>query len=186
MKWNWISIALVACLAGWRGLWLAAGVPDTTATADRVRQVIETQIGSTAAKEANDTPWRVSFAPVGHHTINTPSSFEIVPVGTDLWDASLPVWITPGRDRQPGWAGWDDNDNGEIDDSGELGAAWSDDFCVVQMPADPAPDGRVLDHGAFRPLPPNDEHGAIGEGRVTHEAGAIRQRFDVRYIRDAP
>ncbi len=46
----------------------------------------------------------------------------------------------------------DDNDNGVIDDAGELGATFSDDVCVVEAshaPAHPTDPGIVLQRGAY-------------------------------------
>lgn len=175
MSWNWITFTIVICLACWRAVWLAAGIPDTTEIADDIRSRIVAQLGP--PEDACDVPperWRVSLSELDVHPANPRTSFEIVRIGVDQWDAHLPIWITPGRDRQPGWAGWDDNGDGITDEPGELGAAWSDDDCVVAIPGELQPEGRVIDHGAFRPILPA---AAIDARRV---------RFNAVYIRDAP
>ncbi len=180
MNWNGISVAVIGCLVAWRGLWLAAGVPDTTPIADDVRRDIETQLGYSPNADAQPEPehWRVSFARFASGDLKHRAS-ELIRSGADVWDASLPIWITPGPDQQPGWAGWDDNGDGVIDDSGELGAAWSDDRCVVEMPGAKQPRGRVIDHGAFRPL---HRDGDAGTSRYRYRF----QRVNGVYIRDAP
>lgn len=168
MNWNGISVAVIGSLVAWRALWMAAGVPDTTAIADDVRRNIQLQLGSSpnALTPLPPEPWRVSFAGVENGDL-TLGATELIPSGTDVWDASLPVWITPGRDQQPGWARWDDNGDGVVDDPGELGAAWSDDHCVVEMPGEVPPSGRVIDHGAFRPSNRNND------------AAPLRYRFNL-------
>ncbi|MCM2370011.1 hypothetical protein [Aporhodopirellula aestuarii] len=161
-----ISIALVVCLAVWRGVWLMSGVSDTCAIADgaaaAASELVATQdvliaggAGETNSRPAA-VPWRISFANWEKNPDAVQSQINLRRSGTDLWDASLAVWITPGNDGQPGWATWDDNGDGVVDDPGELGAAWSDDFCVVQFPGAPAPAGRVIDRGGFRPITPQD------------------------------
>ena len=66
------------------------------------------------------------------------------------------VLICPGEDRRPGHARFDDNGDGVVDDSGELGAIHSDDVSLA-----PADEGyvlaarddacRVISRGAFVP-----------------------------------
>ncbi len=178
MNWNAVTIAVVACLVVWRCVWLASGVPDTTASADAVREEIQRRLGLDtdwvihADGDANAPPeqWRVSF----EHVESNNQPLRLTDAGIDVWDNTLPIWITPGRDAHPGWAGWDDNGDGTIDDSGELGAAWSDDRCVVQMPSEKSPGGRVIDHGGFRRMHPGDN------------LNIARHHFQLRYIRDAP
>lgn len=181
MYWNGLTLAIVICLAVWRVVWLAAGVHDTTAIADDIRTQIEDQLGSPSdvrdrTPEGGVRPerWRVSIREMDSTPKRPRSSFELDRVGVDQWDAELPVWITPGQDRQPGWAGWDDNGNGIVDEPAELGAAWSDDDCVVAMSGEQLPSGRVIDHGAFRPITAAvPKHGQ-------------RVRFAAIYMRDAP
>lgn len=181
MNWNSLTFVIVVSLVAWRLLWLAAGVQDTTAIADRIRAQIENQLGLPSdvhggGPEGDGHPerWRVSMRDMDSALTQSSSSFELDRIAVDQWDAELPIWITPGRDRQPGWAGWDDNGNGIVDEPAELGAAWSDDDCVVAMPGEQLLSGRVIDHGAFRPITAS-----------VLKAGQ-RVRFDAVYMRDAP
>lgn len=169
MKRNFCILIAVAVLVGWRGMWLASAVPDTTAWADTAAELAQQQLDRQHPRlETFSEQWRISFAAWEQNALAARFPFALQASGQDLWDKTLPIWITPGRDGQPGWAGWDDNGDGVIDDDGELGAAWSDDFCVVQLPGEPPPLGRIIDHGAFRPLEHLPPPGAI-----------LRQRFDV-------
>jgi len=78
--------------------------------------------------------------------------YGLVVTAVERWDEQAPIWITPGRDGQPGWQGWDDNGDGRVDDAGELGAAWSDDLCVVTAnQPDVGGPVRMIDRGAFVP-----------------------------------
>lgn len=139
MRWA-LAITLFALVA-WRVVWLSAGVRDVTAEADRVRAMVLDEI------RGNANAYLVTF--VNAADTGSPPSWHVGE--EEVWDSELPIWITPGADGMPGWAGWDDNRNGEIDEANELGAAWSDDFCVVEMDHQTsAPNGRVLDRGGFR------------------------------------
>ncbi|EMI54439.1 hypothetical protein [Rhodopirellula sallentina] len=190
----------IALLALWRGVWLASGVPDTCSQADvaataaslEVRGKNNSSDGSFSDSPLHDgnVPWRISFAssqekrdtsePSSSQNTDSAASQKNVTLretGIEIWDASLPVWITPGEDGQPGWASWDDNRNGVVDEPGELGAAWSDDFCVVQLPGKPAPPGRIIDRGGYRSLRPSDRQdhdrkNASGDSR------SLRYSFD--------
>ncbi len=145
-----LTLALVSGFVGWRGMWLASGVPDTTHLADEAR----TQVGR-SVKELENAPLlvnhRLSFAAYERGEALTGSPMTVLPQGLDVWDDKMPVWVTPGRDAAPGWKDWDDNGNGIVDDESELGAAWSDDFCIVQLPGHPTPVGRIIDQGGYRP-----------------------------------
>ncbi|TWU19905.1 hypothetical protein [Allorhodopirellula heiligendammensis] len=176
MNWNGITLAIIGALAVWRALWLAAGVPNTTDLADRVRREAQSQCDPLPRSPVSPSQerWRISFASVADQRSTSRGAPQIVATGTDVWDPDLPIWITPGRDRAPGWADWDDNGDGVVDDSGELGAAWSDDHCVVELPGMSPPQGRVIDHGAFGPR------------QSSGDARPQRQHFNVVYMRDAP
>lgn len=176
MNWNAITLAIIVCLAAWRALWLAAGVPDTTAIADDIRARMEDQLAAPGhGPHGSPERWRVSMREIAFEPARRNPILVLDRIGVDQWDAELPIWITPGRDRQPGWAGWDDNGNGTVDESAELGAAWSDDGCIVELPGQQPPSGRIIDHGAFRPVP-----------FAAPEPAAQRIRFNARYMRDAP
>lgn len=58
-----------------------------------------------------------------------------VDVRVSRWDPQVAVYVAAGADGQPGVAGIDDEGNGVVDDSAELGATGSDD--PVLTPADP-------------------------------------------------
>jgi len=160
-------------LLGWRCVWLVSAVPNTTAWADAVRQQAAQQCSVVA-----DHPekLRISFAAWEHDPAafrgGFRRSFSLHEAGVDVWDAGLPVWITPGSDGEPGWATWDDNGNGTVDDDGELGAAWSDDFCVVALPGETEPLGRILDSGAFVTL-------AEGQSDNSDATDLIRHRYSL-------
>jgi len=94
----------------------------------------------------------------------------------EQFDSQSLVVMRPGRDRQPGVAGIDDNANGIIDDAAEMGATRSDDLCGVQPsrqanPAEAA-SGLILQRGAFVPLTPDSQHGA-SPGRAGQPRRAI-------------
>lgn len=76
-----------------------------------------------------------------------------------LWDADAAVYVAAGEDAMPGVAEVDDDGNGVIDDSRELGATGSDDVMLTQLDegyAD-AREGRVtalaISRGAMSPSP---------------------------------
>lgn len=140
-----IAVLLIGC--AWRGMWLAAGVRDTTAIADAVRSHLQTLV----ADETGDVSTLAYFDTTG--AFNR-SNWRLV--SRQKFDPDAKVWIVPGTDGEPGWAGWDDNQNGVVDDRGELGAAWSDDHCVT--PADQLymplyrSRSRVINRGAYVPI----------------------------------
>lgn len=156
---RWLLSITLGALVGWRVVWLLSGVPDVTAQADQVRlEAFKAMANDVTANDASVEAYLVAFlndwddtSPTGLHLIRE-----------EIWDPELPIWITPGRDDEPGWAGWDDNRNGEVDEAGELGAAWSDDFCVVGMSEEPAqPAGRIIDRGAFRKTQNGEKTGRL-------------------------
>jgi hypothetical protein len=83
-----------------------------------------------------------------------PASFDAV--GISQWDAEAPVFVTAGRDGQPGVALVDDDGNGVVDDRLELGATQSDDEMLT-------PDG---------PGYPQAENGSVVA--MTLSRGAMR------------
>jgi hypothetical protein len=148
--WFRFTFVVIIGLVGWRGVWLASGVPDSTTLADHARAQI-----SRSTKELENAPTlvrhRISFATLERDQAVARSPMTVLPQGLDVWDDTLAVWITPGQDTAPGWKTWDDNGNGIVDDESELGAAWSDDFCIVELPGHPTPVGRIIDQGGYRP-----------------------------------
>ncbi|SMP78037.1 hypothetical protein SAMN06265222_12437 [Neorhodopirellula lusitana] len=155
---RWCAVgcaSLIVALVGWRAAWLSASVPNVTADADVARFLVEQETGSFLISFA-DSPG--DPLPLSRQA----GKPRFVAEGASEWDASLPIWITPGEDGQPGWATWDDNQNGAVDEPAELGAAWSDDYCVVQLPdaSESAKQeltaGRILDRGAYRPASDTD------------------------------
>lgn len=133
-----VSGVVLLALVAWRLAWLSAGVADVTSQADGVRAIAMNQSES----------FRISFA---SETKDSRGPLRCELVGAEVWAPNAAVWITPGADEQPGWATWDDNGNGTVDDPGELGAAWSDDFCVVENDSSSSqPTGRIIDRGAYR------------------------------------
>ncbi|TWU01553.1 hypothetical protein [Neorhodopirellula pilleata] len=150
-----VAIILLA-LVTWRAAWLFAGVPDSTAQADTARDLATRELGALnlATQEPAANAFRISFAelPLGFD-----EPFQLQQTGQMIWDPGAAIWITPGNDQQPGWATWDDNGNGKIDEPAELGAAWSDDFCVVEKDGQSQqPSGRIIDHGAYVPTSKNN------------------------------
>jgi hypothetical protein len=63
---------------------------------------------------------------------------NVISFDVKVWDADAPIVAHPGLDGQFGIAGFDDDQNGTIDDLSELGAAGSDD--LVWQPGDVYPD----------------------------------------------
>lgn len=86
-----------------------------------------------------------------------------VPVGYTLrlsqWDAEAAVYVAAGADAMPGVAGVDDDGNGLVDDSRELGATGSDDVMLTPLDEgyNDAREGRVtamaISRGAMIPTP---------------------------------
>ncbi|MFG0288181.1 MAG: hypothetical protein ACF8CQ_08405 [Rhodopirellula sp. JB044] len=191
------TFSAIALLALWRVVWLTSGVPDTCGQADVAATAARLELrGKTKSSDGSlsdsplrngNLPWRISFVPVPRENTHVATS-EPIPrlrqTGIEIWDASLPVWITPGKDGYPGWKSWDDNRNGVVDEPGELGAAWSDDFCVVQLPGTTSPSGRIIDHGGYRDLRPSDRQdhdrtNSSGEPALhTGEPALLRYRFE--------
>ena len=157
-----VAVVLLA-LISWRAAWLFAGVPGSTDQADLARKL--------AMQERASGSFRISFAEV---PLESSGPFVLQPTGMEVWDPGAAIWITPGDDQQPGWATWDDNGNGKVDEPAELGAAWSDDFCVVQHDGIiPQPSGRILDHGAYVPL--------IESGTATSDTATSRSGVRLLY-----
>lgn len=162
------SVAVILfALVAWRAAWLIAGVPDSTDQAEPARAL--------AVQASESDSFRISFADV---TLDSNGPFKLQRVGTETWDPNAAVWITPGEDQQPGWATWDDNGNGEIDEPAELGAAWSDDFCVVEHDGQmQQPSGRIIDRGAYVPFL---ENGTTTKDKAT--SGKTRSPWGVRLL----
>lgn len=144
---HWMVAITIVVLVGWKAVWLSAGVPDVTADADRARL--------RALQLLSDNPsangYRLSLVDHPKELVKEAVTPILQMTGAESWDTQLPIWITPGEDGLPGWAGWDDNGNGEVDELMELGAAWSDDFCVVESDGMRVkPIGRIIDRGAYR------------------------------------
>ncbi|WP_044250462.1 hypothetical protein [Rhodopirellula sp. SWK7] len=181
-----LTIVVVLCLVIWRGVWLTSGVENTCSTADFAAAEARRMLGVGASSNANAAPersprpssvgWRISFA-AAQDGVAMP--FALRQSGTDVWDDELPVWITPGKDGQPGWATWDDNGDGTVDEPGELGAAWSDDFCIVQLPGQTPPEGRIIDHGGFRPVDTETTTATSDAQRDLPSDSVRRVRLDV-------
>jgi hypothetical protein len=92
------------------------------------------------------TPREISF-PAGH----TLRLYQ--------WDADAVVYVAAGEDAMPGVTGVDDDGNGVVDDSRELGATGSDDVMLTPLDKgyDDARQGRVtamaISRGAMIPTP---------------------------------
>jgi hypothetical protein len=92
------------------------------------------------------TPREISF-PAGH----TLRLYQ--------WDADAVVYVAAGEDAMPGVTGVDDDGNGVVDDSRELGATGSDDVMLTPLDDgyDDARQGRVtamaISRGAMIPTP---------------------------------
>jgi hypothetical protein len=92
----------------------------------------------------------------------TPREFS-VPEGHTIvlyqWDADAVVYVAAGEDAMPGVAGVDDDGNGIVDDSRELGATGSDDVMLTPLDEgyNDAREGRVtamaISRGAMIPTP---------------------------------
>lgn len=139
-------IVLVGVL--WRSVWLTAGLADTTWQADIVRSRV-----LPATQEELDLPdpvqWLVTFPSeiADQDSGKIPADYELLSVSG--WDSDQPVWVVAGDDGKPGWINWDDNGDGVVDDMKELGAAWSDDFCLVSRELPDGQIGRIIDRGGF-------------------------------------
>ena len=108
-----------------------------------------------------------------------------------VWDPQAAVFVSAGKDGQPGMADVDDDGNGAIDDRLELGATGSDD--PVLTPEHPeyasARSGRVpallLSRGAMRPV----EDGAVIQGpaqvridRISPQGQLTSRILDLREV----
>ena len=81
-------------------------------------------------------------------------------IQVQAFDPDAPVFVTAGADERPGQAGFDDDQDGVLDNPSELGAVFSDDATLA--PTDPgyaaaaaetAPLlARVISRGAYVPL----------------------------------
>jgi hypothetical protein len=83
------------------------------------------------------------------------TQFGIKEVEWQRFDPEARVRLLPGPDQLPGRANVDDNANGIVDDTSELGATHSDDVCVIEASVDPPSDVQpsiVLQRGAYIPV----------------------------------
>ncbi|MCC9642335.1 hypothetical protein LOC71_08615 [Rhodopirellula sp. JC740] len=156
-----VSLGLITAGCVWRALWIVACVPDRTDTADQVRKVVTTSI----QQDLRVAGWSESQIDAAELSLlvraaKSPASSDVNPdlsnwnrTSVQRFDPEAEVWIVPGKDGQPGWAGWDDDQNGTVDDRSELGAAWSDDHCVTPLspdfPAIPRERSRIINRGTF-------------------------------------
>jgi hypothetical protein len=79
-------------------------------------------------------------------------------------DPEAVVLVRAGPDGQPGVAGIDDNGNGIVDDTSELGATGSDDICRAERAeesvSEPGQQTLILQRGAY--IPATDVQAARG------------------------
>lgn len=128
-------------------LWLTSGVSDLAGRADLDRR--RARVAAEAEAEAAKLP---AGCRVDVHVHLANEVGAVVVRQWFRWDDSAPVWLVPGPDGQPGWATWDDDGNGIVDDDSELGTAWSDDHCWPIGAADVPSGSRVISRGGFVPL----------------------------------
>ena len=148
------SLAM-AGLVVWRMGWLSAGVTDQTASADAIRLnaiAMTSEVLGVRFDPSSDTRWLLFMNQNGTQHSISPDSIAV-----QAWDEDAPVWIVGGADAKPGWAGWDDDRNGTIDDVSELGAAWSDDECTTAANSiTESLAHRIISRGAFLPAKADD------------------------------
>ena len=156
-----VVVVLLGCV--WRGLWLSAGVTDSTSVADATRTELLRQIadelkarGQVAGpQDLHGVQVLAYFDEAGFADSTVASSRSWKLDSVQRFDPDAEVWIVSGADGKPGWDGWDDNQNGTVDDLSELGAAWSDDHCLTPLDSeyeqvDPA-YSRIINRGTFVP-----------------------------------
>ncbi|GAB5513955.1 hypothetical protein [Rhodopirellula baltica] len=156
-----VVVVVVGCV--WRGLWLSAGVTNSTSVADVTRTELLRQItdelktrGHVAGPQNLQSVQVLAYfgdASSAEPSVAASRSWKLDSV--QRFDPNAEVWIVSGADGKPGWDGWDDNQNGTVDDLSELGAAWSDDHCLTPLDSgyervDPV-YSRIINRGTFVP-----------------------------------
>ena len=112
-----------------------------------------------AMEKLESTPGQLLVYCAGEATPREVSFPERYTLRLYQWDAETPVYVAAGEDAMPGVAGVDDDGNGVVDDSRELGATGSDDVMLTPLDDgyDDARQGRVtalaISRGAMIPTP---------------------------------
>ncbi|MEM6980130.1 MAG: hypothetical protein AAF539_10740 [Planctomycetota bacterium] len=146
------TLLAVSGLVVWRLVWLASGPDLDTAMADQWRRQALAIAADVRRDQLN------SSIPADQIELNVfTDDFDSLDVTVERFDPEAAVWIVAGQDGAPGYRGWDDDRDGVVDNASELGAAWSDDYCVTALPTtlDFNQPRRVVFRGAYVPVTSN-------------------------------